>query len=606
MNQDEKDNLAILIFSKDRAMQLEANLESLVLHCSEVKETKTFVLYKATEEVYRRQYDVVRRGFGFATFVVEENFRQQVIDIIGNCEHILFLVDDDIFVGNFHLRDILKSLSFNPDAIGFSLRLGKNTTYCYMKRTAQALPSFVAISDNIFKYDWRYAEHDFGYPLEVASSVYRSADILPLISKIDFGKPNMLEGMMAGNAGLYSDARPALLCYGQSVVFCHPINLVQDVSENRVGNNHGYSVEELARMFDDGLRIDVSEFSGFIPQSPHQEADITMHKKENIVENEGPLVSVEMVTYNAEQYIGRAIESVLAQTYRNFELLIVDDGSTDRTRDVVSRYKDSRVRYIHQEHRNAASVRNRAIQEARGEYILCVDSDDFVSVDYLEKMVMCAQKEAAADFYYPSRLTLVDGEGNPSGQSWEYLGFSDNRELPAFLFANGYSPIPNPGSLIRKALFERIGGYEDLDTVEDFVFLCRNALKIRFMRVDEHSDYFYRRINTGLSQRFETRSKITARVLREMVVMYKPEELWPDLSQVKSISLRKQMYYKFLMATFNKHAQTNAERFGYHFSYYSDFFKAELIKHLIRSDSGKGLSSEHGIRSSLADLKAAK
>ncbi|GAI84886.1 unnamed protein product, partial [marine sediment metagenome] len=187
--------------------------------------------------------------------------------------------------------------------------------------------------------------------------------------------------------------------------------------------------------------------------------------------NSEPSVTVKMVTYNAEKFIRQAIDSVLAQTYRNFELLIVDDGSTDATAQLIASYSDSRIRYIRMPHKNGAIATNRAIAEAESDCILRVDSDDFIEPSYVEKMVACARQHPEIDFFYPGRLALVDAAGNPTGEHWGYPDFSDNSTLPAFLFDKGYGPIPNPGSLKRRTLYDRVGVYDDVDSVEDFVFL---------------------------------------------------------------------------------------------------------------------------------------
>ena len=136
-------------------------------------------------------------------------------------------------------------------------------------------------------------------------------------------------------------------------------------------------------------------------------------------------------------------------------------------------------------------------------------------------------------------LDLIDESGNPTGRQWEYPDFSDNRILPAFLFDQGYSPIPNPGSLKRRSLFDKAGLYEDLDTVEDFVFLCRNALKVYFKRAEEHSTYFYRKLAAGLSHKFKARDQITAGVLNEMVAIYPPELLCSEIKGITDAGLRK-------------------------------------------------------------------
>ncbi len=89
-----------------------------------------------------------------------------------------------------------------------------------------------------------------------------------------------------------------------------------------------------------------------------------------------PLVSVLMPAYNTARFIGRAIESVLTQTYTHWELVIVDDGSTDDTPEVVGRYTDERIRYIRTENRGPGAARNTAIDNAHGEFIALLDSDD--------------------------------------------------------------------------------------------------------------------------------------------------------------------------------------------------------------------------------------
>lgn len=100
------------------------------------------------------------------------------------------------------------------------------------------------------------------------------------------------------------------------------------------------------------------------------------------------LVSVIMPSYNTADYIGETIESVMQQTYQNWELIIVDDCSTDNTDDIVAAYKDARIRYLkNQKNSGAAVSRNRAIKEAKGTYIAFLDSDDLWVAHKLEKQI---------------------------------------------------------------------------------------------------------------------------------------------------------------------------------------------------------------------------
>ena len=173
-------------------MQLCAATESFYLHCRDADTVKLHVLFKASTEMHRRQYDKLKEEFHDVSFVEEVDFRKQVLTLLDGFTHVLFVVDDNLFVGDFYLADILRGLYDNRDTIGFSLRLGANTSYCYARSAAQRLPHLRNAGDGILTHDWTAAEYDFGYPLEVSSSVYRCSEILPLLNRVDFANPNTL------------------------------------------------------------------------------------------------------------------------------------------------------------------------------------------------------------------------------------------------------------------------------------------------------------------------------------------------------------------------------------------------------------------------------
>ena len=99
-----------------------------------------------------------------------------------------------------------------------------------------------------------------------------------------------------------------------------------------------------------------------------------------------PLISVVIPAYNHERYIGAAIESVLEQSCPDLELIVVDDGSTDRTGEVIQGYTDSRLHYYHQENQDAYTTINRGISLARGRYIAILNSDDIYTPERLETL----------------------------------------------------------------------------------------------------------------------------------------------------------------------------------------------------------------------------
>ena len=89
-----------------------------------------------------------------------------------------------------------------------------------------------------------------------------------------------------------------------------------------------------------------------------------------------PNFSVIIPTYNREDFINSAIDSVWGQTFSDFDLIVIDDGSTDRTRESVEEYQDSRLRYFYQNNKGVSSARNRGIKESKGKYLAFLDSDD--------------------------------------------------------------------------------------------------------------------------------------------------------------------------------------------------------------------------------------
>lgn len=100
------------------------------------------------------------------------------------------------------------------------------------------------------------------------------------------------------------------------------------------------------------------------------------------------LVSIIMPSWNTGKYIAESIQSVLAQTYQNWELIIVDDCSTDNTDEIVAKFKDKRIRYLKNDKNSGAAItRNRALQEAKGEWIAFLDSDDIWLPEKLEKQI---------------------------------------------------------------------------------------------------------------------------------------------------------------------------------------------------------------------------
>jgi len=279
------------------------------------------VVYRATSNPHRFQYDELAREYKeYSIRFLEENaFRRDLLrnlrEIFGHSDflwmglgllgrlslinaisritdrlyegrrYVLFLVDDNIFVRDFSLDEAIRVLASHPDAIGFSLRLGKNIDFCYPTRQYQRIPPHQSLSGGILKFDWTSAAGDFGYPLEISSSIFRVRDVVPLIRHFGFHNPNSLEAMLSGKRWLFSKCMPYLLSYSVSVTFCNPINIVQQDAANRAGTRNEYSSNNLLRLFDQDYRIDASKYSDFTPNSCHEEVELFMTAHEPVNTN---------------------------------------------------------------------------------------------------------------------------------------------------------------------------------------------------------------------------------------------------------------------------------------------------------------------------------
>ena len=104
-----------------------------------------------------------------------------------------------------------------------------------------------------------------------------------------------------------------------------------------------------------------------------------------------PFLSVIIPLYNKESYIKNTLRSVLEQNFTDFEIIIVNDGSTDNSLEIVSSFKDERIQVIHQPNSGASSSRNKAIQSAKTQYIAFLDADDFWFPNHLEELVQLIQ-----------------------------------------------------------------------------------------------------------------------------------------------------------------------------------------------------------------------
>jgi glycosyltransferase involved in cell wall biosynthesis len=139
-----------------------------------------------------------------------------------------------------------------------------------------------------------------------------------------------------------------------------------------------------------------------------------------------------MPVFNGEKYIGESIDSILAQTYKHFELIIVNDGSTDGTLQIIKKYTDARIKLInHSENLGLAVARNKGFEVSRGKYITILDSDDIAIPIRIEEQVNFMESNLEFGLI-GSQVQPINSNGQVCGSVWEYLCPAE--QIPIFCY----------------------------------------------------------------------------------------------------------------------------------------------------------------------------
>lgn len=205
-----------------------------------------------------------------------------------------------------------------------------------------------------------------------------------------------------------------------------------------------------------------------------------------------PLVSVVMTAYNAQEFLNIAVDSLLLQTYRKFELIIVDDGSTDHTRFIIENYKDPRIKYFYQKNKGLAAALNLGISNAKGEYVARMDADDISFPERLSKQVkfMQANKKIAL---LGTNFEIIDENGCNKGTSI-HLDRPEDIKLE-FLVRN---PFGHGTTMVRRAVLQKVGGYNEAEPIEDYELWWRIAKNYKIANLSERL-YSWRVVRDGIS-----------------------------------------------------------------------------------------------------------
>lgn len=180
--------------------------------------------------------------------------------------------------------------------------------------------------------------------------------------------------------------------------------------------------------------------------------------------NLNPVVSIIIPTFNRDKFIGAAVESILEQTYQDFEIIIVDDGSTDRTAEVIRLFPADKLIYIYQTNCGRSNARNYALSIARGRYIAFLDSDDLYLPGKLELQVNYMTEHPEVDMIYTSAYCM-DENGNSINHHYDAkVSGRIYKDIAFFVPVT----ITLPTVMVRRKVFDKVGGFDEkMERFED-------------------------------------------------------------------------------------------------------------------------------------------
>lgn len=206
--------------------------------------------------------------------------------------------------------------------------------------------------------------------------------------------------------------------------------------------------------------------------------------------NNMPLVSIIVPVYNIEKYISKCIESVLSQTFKDWELILVDDGSTDNSGKICDEYalKDNRIKVIHKENEGVTATRDKGVKEAQGEFLFFIDGDDYITDNALELLIN-KQKENDAD--------LVKGnisQVHPDGEIITTMNYSHEpltitgEDFIEYIIGKYFWCLA--GTLVKKNLLNNIF-IPSITSGEDLIYLLQIAYKSKTCHIFNEIIYYY-------------------------------------------------------------------------------------------------------------------
>lgn len=270
--------------------------------------------------------------------------------------------------------------------------------------------------------------------------------------------------------------------------------------------------------------------------------------KQDIENTEQPLITVAVTVYNIKDYLKRSIESVCNQTYKNLEILLVDDGSTDGSSLVCDAYarEDSRIRVIHKKNGGPSEARNVAIEQSKGDYIAFVDGDDWIDKDMYENMYLAIQKSGAELAICAYKEVSVNHIADPTNDTILY--FDKDEALESFIREQQEVQIQNAAwnKLFKKELLKNLR-FPVGKLYEEIVFttkLLHEAPKTVYLN-QGYYNYVVDRVGSIMN------TGVNARIFTDQIPLYyEKREYLKSIEREDLVNIHNFFFYKRLLLHF--------------------------------------------------------
>jgi len=488
--------MSCLCFSYNRVFQLENFIRSFLKFLNFMKINKeglySFpsggvqlnVRYQYSKEKYKKGYEELIKRYPEVNFIEGQNminFREQVLEWFDKApEFVMFCCDDNLFKDYVDIDKVMEKLKLE-DTIGFSLRLGRGINYHFSSKSSMKEPEYE--KDDVLKWNWRNAEHEFGYPFALDTTAYKKKfikSILNYLTRFRWNQPTHLESYGIDYIFRTSLEHPKYFyAFQDPKAVVLQINRVQTASLNPFFDI-GYDIEDLFKLWEQGKKLDLDYYHNMKYDCPYVGSFVLEGEQQE-------KVSVIIPIYNQkDKYFKEAIESVINQTRKPDEIIIVDGGSEPPVKIVSLDTKKIPIRLERYEgDRGIGYCRQFGVQKATGDYISFLSSDDIWDKNFLKIMFETAKKHRGKILY--SGSFAINEESNITKKTAHQF-YEDHEDFCIACWNSAYkdSMFVNFSTLfIPKEVFKKIQFDKKLRYSEDLDFLLRSMRHFHYSLVNQ-------------------------------------------------------------------------------------------------------------------------